>query len=566
MHVVGGGRPGVVGIGQAVGHQPHGGVLQLFLGVGQALDDRGQRLVVLVGAHIGVDLGEEAHHPAPALGRQLAAHQVERLDAVGALIDQRDAAIAHVLADREVLGEARAAMHLDGVGTDLEAAVGEEALHHRGHQRHVVGPLLADGLIGAAMGQVAMQGGPEQEGAAGLDDRLGVHQHAAHVGMDDDRIGRAVGILRPRQRAALQAVLGEAGGGLIGGLGLGDPLQAHPDAGLVHHHEHQAQALVLLAHQPADGLLVLDDAGGVAVDAHLLFQAGAEDGVARPRLALGVGDELGHDEQADAPRARRRALNAGQHQVDDVVGHVVLAAGDPDLLARDAIGAVGLRDRLGAQQAKIGAAMGLGQVHRPAPFAGGELGQVEVLLRLGAPGMDRRIGPVRQPRIHGERHVGRGRHLREGQVDHMGHALAAIGLVGAQRWPAALHQGLIGGLETVRRGDRMVGMPGAALLVADAVQGRQDLSRKAAGLLDDLGDHVHRGFGKAGQVPIALDLQDIAQQEEVVADRGLIGHGDSGVGRAGRPARSRCCGSRSQASYLAPACSRPSRRWRSIWS
>ena len=84
----------------------------------------------------------------------------------------------------------------------------------------------------------------------------------------------------------------------------------------------------------------------------------------------------------------------------------------------------------------------------------------------------------------------------------------------------------------------MVGVPGAALFVADAVQRRQDLAGEAGGLLDDLRNHVHRGFGKAGQIPIALDLKDIAQQEEVVADRGLIGHGDSGVGRAGHPARS----------------------------
>ncbi len=47
-------------------------------------------------------------------------------------------------------------------------------------------------------------------------------------------------------------------------------------------------------------------------------------------LAVGVRDELGHDEQADAARAGRRALDPGQDQVDDVLGQVVLAARDPD--------------------------------------------------------------------------------------------------------------------------------------------------------------------------------------------------------------------------------------------
>ena len=43
--------------------------------------------------------------------------------------------------------------------------------------------------------------------------------------------------------------------------------------------------------------------------------------------------------------ARRRALDARQHQMDDVVGQVMLAGGDENLLAGDGVGAVGLRDR-----------------------------------------------------------------------------------------------------------------------------------------------------------------------------------------------------------------------------
>ena len=53
--------------------------------------------------------------------------------------------------------------------------------------------------------------------------------------------------------------------------------------------------------------------------------------------------ELGHHEQADALHALGRAGHARQHQVDDVLGHVVLAVGDEDLGAEDLVGAVGLR-------------------------------------------------------------------------------------------------------------------------------------------------------------------------------------------------------------------------------
>ncbi len=58
-----------------------------------------------------------------------------------------------------------------------------------------------------------------------------------------------------------------------------------------------------------------------------------------PGVALGVGQELRHDEQRDALGALRRVRQARQHEVDDVLGHVVLAAGDEDLGAGDRIGA-----------------------------------------------------------------------------------------------------------------------------------------------------------------------------------------------------------------------------------
>ena len=60
---------------------------------------------------------------------------------------------------------------------------------------------------------------------------------------------------------------------------------------------------------------------------------------------------------------------AGQDDMDDVVGHVVLAGGDEDLGAGDLVAAVGLRLGLGAQHAQVGAAVRLGQhmvpVHSP---------------------------------------------------------------------------------------------------------------------------------------------------------------------------------------------------------
>ena len=50
--------------------------------------------------------------------------------------------------------------------------------------------------------------------------------------------------------------------------------------------------------------------------------------------------------------ACRRALDAREHEVDDVLGQVVLAGGDEDLGAGDLVAAVGLRHRLGARAAR----------------------------------------------------------------------------------------------------------------------------------------------------------------------------------------------------------------------
>ena len=59
-----------------------------------------------------------------------------------------------------------------------------------------------------------------------------------------------------------------------------------------------------------------------------------------PEAAVRRGQELGRDEQADALDALRPAGDSRQHQVNDVLGQVVFAAGDEYLGAGDAIAAV----------------------------------------------------------------------------------------------------------------------------------------------------------------------------------------------------------------------------------
>ena len=91
------------------------------------------------------------------------------------------------------------------------------------------------------------------------------------------------------------------------------------------------------------------DAGRRGVDAELVLDAGAAQVVARRSPSARAA--LRHQEQRDAPRAGGRVGQAGQHQVDDVVGEIVLAIGDEDLLAGDPVGAVARRARPGSAAA-----------------------------------------------------------------------------------------------------------------------------------------------------------------------------------------------------------------------
>jgi len=106
--------------------------------------------------------------------------------------------------------------------------------------------------------------------------------------------------------------------------------------------------------------------------------------VALARRAVGIGDELGHQEQADAFDAGRRIRQARQHQVHDVLAHVVLATGDEDLAAADLVAAVRLRLGTGAQQREVGAGLRLGEAHGAAPTAADQLLQIGILQFIAA--------------------------------------------------------------------------------------------------------------------------------------------------------------------------------------
>jgi hypothetical protein len=118
--------------------------------------------------------------------------------------------------------------------------------------------------------------------------------------------------------------------------------------------------------------------GGVV--AHLVVQADQCDVV-----AAAIGKVLRHDEQRDALDARATAGRLGQHEVHDVLGQLMVAAGDPHLGSGDPVGAVGCGDGLGRDVGQRGPGVGLRQAHRA---------EVPSLEHRADPGVDLFFGPV----------------------------------------------------------------------------------------------------------------------------------------------------------------------------
>ena len=524
-HEGGGAGPGIIGIGHAVLQQPHHAGLHVAQCLAQGLRDERQPLVGRRGNVTGHET-QPRLRAAPTLRTQLAAHQIERLNAVGAFIDHGDAGIAHELIHAPFGDIAVAAQHLLAIGGDLVTAIGAIALDDGREQADQIVGHLALGGVGGLARQIKPDGAPQHQRAHAFGIAARVHQHAAHIGVDDDRIGLAFGVLRPRQAAALQAALGVLNRVLIRRISLRQALDAHAQPRGVHHDEHGSEALHLLAQHITGGAIIIHHAGGVGVDAHLVFDGTASDGVARTQRTIVVHDILRHDEQADALHAVRRARRLGQHEVDDVVRQVMLAGRNEDLGAGDRPAAIGVRLGAGADQAEIGAALRLGQVHGASPAALHHVGQPLGLLLRRTHHFDRRLRAFGQAGIHAECHVGRRDKLLHHRADRVGQALAAMMFVRNQPAPAAVAELLVGLPKPIRRRHAAVSVAGAALAVTGQVERCQNFGTELAALVEHGLDQIGRDALKTRHMGLVVEAGHGLQHEQRVFHRGAIGgHG-----------------------------------------
>ena len=169
---------------------------------------------------------------------------------------------------------------------------------------------------------------------------------------------------------------------------------------------------------------------------------------------------LRHEKHADALRAGGRVGQTREHEVDDVVGEIVLAGRDEDLRAGDEIRTVARGDGARANQAEVGAGVRLGEAHRARPRAVDELRQEALLELFVAPPLERAHGAVREQRIHAEREVGRAQHLVEHDAGYVRQPLTAVIGRRDHRRPAALRDTRVAVAKSARRSH------GAVLVVA----------------------------------------------------------------------------------------------------
>src|SRR5690554_2110533 len=451
----------------------------VFGNVGQALNSSSQWLKVgLQGGVAGVCFDEggyvlyEQFVQLTLTGNDLAAHQVHGLDAVGAFVDLGDAAVAYQLLLAPFADEAVATKDLLADDGGVQAAVGQEGFGDGGQQGNHAFGVFALFVVVRVLGDIQPLGNVGGECTATLYVALHGQQHATHVWVYQDRVGGFFGLLGTGGGAALDTLVGVFTGALQGGFSSANALDANAQALVVHHGEHGGQAFVFFANQPAFGAVKVHHAGRGGLDTHLFLDGTTAELVALAQGTVVIHHELGYQEQGNALRTFGGVRQLGQHQMDDVLSHVVLAPGNEDLGTGDVEGAVVVRLGLGTDNAQVGTRVRLGQVHGAGPYAGVHVRQVFLFQFLAAVGIQGQAGIGGEHRGQAEGHVGALHHFFKLGHQCFRHAHTAEIGVAAEAIPATFHDGLVGFFETFRSGN-FAFVPLTALLVRFAVQGGQ---------------------------------------------------------------------------------------------
>ena len=203
------------------------------------------------------------------------------------------------------------------------------------------------------------------------------------------------------------------------------------------------------------------------MDAELVLDRRAARAVAAAKGTVAIDKILRHHEKRDAFHALGRIGRAREHQVHDLLGEVVLAISDEDLLPGDAV-MVALAHRPRLDEREIRTGLRLGEVHGAGPFAHdhlGDEGAFQLLRSTQRKCMHRALSEQRTER---KAHICAGPHLVDRGRDELGQALPAPFGLERKRVPSAGGELAIRILEALGRGDLAVG-PVRAFLVTGIV-------------------------------------------------------------------------------------------------
>ena len=286
----------------------------------------------------------------------------------GAFVDGQDFGVAVVLGSTGFLDESHAAVHLNAKRGHFQTHLGAVAFDKRHHELVKRQVLPANVCVRMVMRGVVSGSCHGCHAAAAFGVSAHGHQHAFDIGVVND--GRA-GFDGAVNRSALHTVFGESHCFLVGPLRNRNALHTDCIPCGVHHDEHVLQPAVFLADQvthSAAVITVLQYSGGRRLDSELVLNADAVNIVACTQRAVWIDQELGAHEQADALDTFRRTRDAGQHQMNDVFGHVMFAVGDVDFSSKHLVGAVVSGLGPAAHHRQIRTRLRFGQVHGARPL------------------------------------------------------------------------------------------------------------------------------------------------------------------------------------------------------
>ena len=229
----------------------------------------------------------------------------------------------------------------------------------------------------------------------------------------------------------------------------------------------------------------------------------------RAERAVGIDQKFGNQKQRNAFCAGGRIGQSRQHEMHDVVGHVVVAIGDEDFGALDAIAAVAFALGAGAQRADVRAGLRLGELHGAGPFARHEFLEIDffqLLAAMGVEGLDR---GERQQRTEAEGDVRRAPDFGAGGVDRKRQPLAAKSFRTGHRIPPGRGPALIG-IGPAGGGGHLVIRELDAVLVAHAIERRQHLAGEFSGFLQ------HGSGDVAVEVTVVAGLHGGLQARAVI--------------------------------------------------